>query len=180
MKMSLWIIILSLIVLGEGLEKDWDDFLIYDEDYDEDYDDTEDFNLDADLDYFFDYEEIGRLSRSLDTSNGSVQLDEDLDYTEEDEIFLDETLDYEEDADSSGDFSFQVFDPSFEEEAPIIVNHNWPVLITGGVIFVISVVAIISLLIILINKKVQENKNPQSTSGGDASETPGEIENEEV
>ena len=178
MKMSMWITILMLIVLGEGLEKDWDDFLIYDEDYEEDYDDTEDVNLDADLDYFLDYEEIGRLSRSLNTSNGSVQLDEDLDYTEEDEILLD--LDYEEDVDSSGDFLFQVFDPSFEEESPIIVSHNWPVLITGGVIFVISVVAIITLLIILINKKIREDKNPESTPGGDASETPGEIENEEV
>ena len=178
--MSLWVTIMMLIVLGEGLEKDWDDFLIYDEDYDEDYDDTEDVNLDADLDYFFDYEEIGRLSRSSSTSNGSAQLDEDLDYTEEDEIFLDDTFDYEEDVDSSGDFLFQVFDPSFEEEAPIIVSHNWPVLITGGVIFVISVIAIITLLIILINKKVLEHKNPESTPGGDASETPGEIENEEV
>ena len=143
MKMSLWITILTLVVvvLAEGLEKNWDDFLIYDEDYDEDYDDTEDVNLDADLDYFFDYEEIGRLSRSLNTSDGSVQLEED--YTEEDEIFLDEAFDYEEDVDSSGDFLFQVFDPSFEEKASFNVNHNWPVLITGGVIFVISVVAII-------------------------------------
>lgn len=174
--MKMWIIILMLIVFGEGLEKDWDDFLIYDEDYGEDYDDTEDDNLDADLDYFFDYEEIGRLSRSLNTSNGSVQLDEDLDYIEEDEIFLDESFDYEEDVESSGDFLFQIV----EKEAPIIVNHNWPVLITGGVIFVISVIAIIILLIVLINKKVRENKNPQSTPGGDASETPGEIENEEV
>ena len=179
--MSLWITILMLTstVLAAGLENGWDDFLLYDEDYEEDYDDTEDGNLDADLDYFFDYEEIGRLSGSLNSSNDSVQNDEDLQYTEDYEIFMDEAFDYEEDVDSSGDVIFQVFDP-LEAEAPLCVDHNWPVLITGGVIFVISVIAIITLIIILIIKKVQAKKNNESTQGDAASENPGEIENEEV
>ena len=179
--MSLWITILLLTrtLSGAGLENGWDDFLLYDEDYEEDYDDTEDGNLDAELDYFFDYEEIGRLSRSLNSSNDSVQDDEDLEYTEYDEIFMDEAFDYEEDVDSSSDVIFQVFDP-LEAEAPLRVDHNWPVLITGGVIFIISVIAIITLMILLIVKKVRAKKNYESTPGDAASETQGEIENEEV
>ena len=172
------ILMLTGTVSGAGLENGWDDFLLYDEDYEEDYDDTEDGDLDAELDYFFDYEEIGRLSRSLNSSNDSVQDDEDLEYTEDDEIFMDEAFDYE-DVDISGDVIFQDFDP-LETEAPLRVDHNWPVLITGGVIFVISVIAIITLLIILIVKKVRAKKNYESTPGDAASETPGEIENEEV
>ena len=188
--MSLWITILMLTRIVSSMEKEWDDFLLYDEDYDEDYQEdyqeTEDGDGDlvADLDYFLNYEEIARLSRSLNSSNGSFQLDEDFEFTQDDAIFLDEAFDYDGGVDSDNitfhdEFTSDEFKVLVQTDEPIRVNPNWPVLVTGGVIFVICVSAIIILIIILIIKNVQAKKEGESTLG-DAEDTPGEIENEEV
>ena len=186
--MSLWITILMLTRIVSSMEKDWDEFLIYVEDYDEDYGETEDGDGDgdlvADLDYFLDYEEIARLSRSLNSSNGSFQLDVDFEFTQDDGIFLDEAFDYDRSVDSDNitfhdEFTPDKFKVLVQTDGPIRVNPNWPVLVTGGVIFVICVSAIIILIIILIIKNVQAKKDGESTPG-DAEETSGEIENEEV
>ena len=204
--MSLWITILMLTRNVSCLEQEWDDFLLYDEDmedrnddlvaeqewdlllydedYDRDYEDTEEDSEDdlvADLDYFLNYEEIARLSKSLNSSNSSIQLYEDFGFPQDDEILLDEAFDYDGDV-NSDNVTYQ--DDIISEESKVFeqsdINLNWPMLVTGGVIFIICIIAITILIIILIIKKVKAKKNDESTRT-DAEENPsGEIENEEV